>query len=142
MTGIHKQRGFTLIEVMIVVSIIGILLAIALPSYQDSVRKTRRSDAIASLMEISARQERFYAQNTTYTIILDEGTGLNYGSTVSPEGFYNLRSASCASATIATCYVLSAAPTGAQLKDTQCGTFSLNSTGQKTATGSLGAKCW
>ena len=61
------QRGFTLIEVMIVIVILGILVTVGLPSYQDSIRKSRRADGMAALMELSARQERFYAQNSVYS---------------------------------------------------------------------------
>jgi type IV pilus assembly protein PilE len=60
------RRGFTLIEVMIVVAIIAIIAAVALPSYFDSVRKARRADAYSALTKAQQAQERFRANNTSY----------------------------------------------------------------------------
>ena len=73
-----RQSGFTLIELMIVVAIVGILAAISYPSYQSYVERTGRSDGIAKLSEVMQAQERFYSQNQTYTPNLGLG-GLAYG---------------------------------------------------------------
>jgi type IV pilus assembly protein PilE len=76
-------RGFTLIELMIAVAVIGILAAIAYPSYQDSLRKSRRSDAINALGAAQLEQEKWRTNNTTY------GTLANIGiSATSSEGYY------------------------------------------------------
>lgn len=61
-----RLRGFTLIELMIVVAVAALLLTIALPMYQDSVRKSRRSEAIAALVQLQQAQERFRANNVQY----------------------------------------------------------------------------
>ena len=61
-----NQKGFTLIEVMIVVAIIGILAAVAYPSYVDSIRKGKRAEARAALMNLLQQQERYFTQNNTY----------------------------------------------------------------------------
>ena len=64
--GPARSRGFTLIEVMMTVVIIGILAAIAYPAYQDQVRKGRRADAMAQLLTLAQAYERFYTSNNTY----------------------------------------------------------------------------
>jgi type IV pilus assembly protein PilE len=69
---LSKLRGFTLIELMIVIVIVAILLTIALPSYQQQVRKTRRSLARAELMEVMARQEQFFLDHRHYAGVLTD----------------------------------------------------------------------
>jgi type IV pilus assembly protein PilE len=61
-----QQRGFTLIEIMIVVAILGLLAAIAIPSYQESVRKSRRAEARGQLLEVAQYMQRFYSQNDSF----------------------------------------------------------------------------
>ena len=69
----NKFKGFTLIELMVVVIIIGILSAIAYPSYLDSVRKTRRADAQGALMQLNNAMERVFTQNNTYMPVNGSG---------------------------------------------------------------------
>jgi len=132
-------RGFTLIELMIVVVIIGLLIGIAIPSYQAYVLRSHRADGQAVLIDISAREERFLAQNNTYTTVLSAATGLNMGTTTSPDGYYNLSVAACAGGTIATCYLVTATATGGQTGDTACLTITYSSTGIKSGTT---GDCW
>ena len=70
--GREHASGFTLIEVMIVVAIVAIIATIALPSYQDSVRKSRRADAVLALQQIQIEQEKFRAECPSYAAV---GTG-------------------------------------------------------------------
>lgn len=63
----NKMRGVTLMELMIVVVIVGILTAVAYPSYRQYVEKAKRNEAKAALLQIATMQERFYLQNNTYT---------------------------------------------------------------------------
>lgn len=143
-----RQKGFTLMELMIVVAIIGILAAIAYPSYQDYVLRSGRSDGQAWLMRIMQAQERFYSQNQTYTTNLGAG-GLAMGvaanaAVISEDQRYSITAAACANVTIATCVMLSAAPQGAQARDNECGTLTLNSRGTKGEGGTAASfqDCW
>jgi type IV pilus assembly protein PilE len=93
-TTTRSVRGFTMIEWMIVVAVIGILAAIALPSYLDSVRKSHRTDAFAALSAVQQAQERWRGNHTTYTTSLaplptDDPPGLGVGTT-SSKGYYTI----------------------------------------------------
>jgi type IV pilus assembly protein PilE len=141
------NAGFSLIEVMIVLVIIGILMMVAVPGYQDSMRKSRRADGMRDLMELVARQERFYAQNSRYTDDIETLGGLNFDRTISSEGYYALSVMECADTDpddFSTCYELRAAPIGEQQKDA-CGTLTVNSKGERGHTGSPDIEelnCW
>ncbi len=97
-----RHRGFTWVEAMIVVAVIGILAAIALPSYLDSVRKGHRSDAFAALSAVQQAQERWRSNRSTYAASLTNGAsdtppGLGLSAS-SSKGYYTL-SIDAASAT-------------------------------------------
>jgi type IV pilus assembly protein PilE len=132
-----KQSGFTLIEMMIVVAIVGILSAIAYPSYQSYVQRTGRADGMARLMEIMQAQERFFSQGQTYTANLGAGAGgLGFGvaanaAVPSAERRYNITAAACNGLVIGTCVILTATRAGAQAGDNQCGDLTLDSRGTK-----------
>ena len=132
-----STNGFTLIELMIVVMIVGVLMAIALPSYKDYVLRSHRADAQSSLVDIAARQERFVAQRNFYTTEISAGTGLNLGSANSKENYYTLEVEACATGTIATCYLITATAAGSQASDTGCTEMTYDSTGTKGP-----AACW
>jgi type IV pilus assembly protein PilE len=141
----RSAAGFTLIELMIVVAVISILAAVAYPSYQESVRKSKRTEARALLVDAAARQERYYADNNTYTATVTSG-GLGYSSATSATGIYSLSivvtPASCSTA--CTGYTLTATAAGAQAADAACATLTLTSAGTKGYTGTASAytTCW
>ena len=141
----RRAGGFTLMEIMVVLIILGVLTAIALPAYQDSMRKSRRTDAKKALMEVASRQEQYMLDRSTYTADMEE---LGYGADpmVSDDQHYTVdrvASATCPVAT-ATCYSLRATPQASspQSDDEKCTTFTLDSTGAQTATGSDQDNCW
>ncbi|MEW6132410.1 MAG: type IV pilin protein [Pseudomonadota bacterium] len=128
--------GFSLIELMAVIVIIGILAAIAYPNYQDYVRATRRAAAAADLMENAQFLERYYTENYTYV-------GATLPITESPKDgsnkFYDLSFAS--GMPTATTYTIRAVPKNAMSGDT-CGTLTLTHTGVKGVGGSTVDFCW
>ena len=134
---IKVVQGFTLIELMIVVAIIGILAAIAYPSYQDQVMKSRRSDAQSLVLDVAARQERFYFDNGSYA---DKLSALSYSADIidTPEGYFSV----AISASSASSFTVTATPQGAQASD-KCGNLSLDQAGQKTKSGTADlGQCW
>lgn len=124
------NKGFTLIELMIVVAILGILSAIAYPSYTSYVRKGNRADAIAGLLSLAGRMEEFYMNADTYK-------DAPLISASSPEGLYTMS----ISNDTAFGYTITATRTPATA-DPECLTLSLDNIGQKTATGSNASNCW
>jgi type IV pilus assembly protein PilE len=126
-----QVKGFTLIELMIVMVIIGVLAAIAYPSYQSHLQKSRRVDAQTAMLELAQYMERYYTTNGSYT-----GAALPF--TASPKDDATKYYALSLSAQAANSYTLSGAPSGTQATDS-CGTLTLNHTGAKTPTTS---GCW
>ena len=130
----QSSTGFTLIELMIVIAIIAILTSIAYPSYQDSVRKSRRAAAQADLIELSSFMERFFTENNKYHQN-NAATPVAVSPPFVNTAFYTYS----LPAKTATSFTLRATPTGAQTSD-DCGTMSLSQTGQRITTGTAG--CW
>lgn len=133
---LRPARGFTLVELMIVVVIISILAAIAYPSYLSQVRKSYRADAQADLMELASFMERYFTQNSTYV-----GATLPYSQTPR-NGNARYTIAFCSGSPTATTYVLrtTAQSLGDQDQD-PCGDMTISDTGEKKHTGS-DTKCW
>ena len=139
-------RGFSLIELMVAVAVVGLLGAVAYPSYTDSITKSKRASAKACLSTFAIHMERFYATNMRYDKDTDgddialpalecssaQNTGEHYS--------YSLVSADLS----ATSFTLQAAPKGVQAKrDIKCATLGLSHTGAKSASGTGGTShCW
>ncbi len=132
MNNIVRAKGFSLMELMIAVVIIGILAAIAYPAYTDHMTRTRRSDGKAALLNLANYMEHYYTENNGYTGATLSSIG--YTGTTSQEGYYNLS----ISALSNTSYTLTATPTGVQAGDTTCGALTLTNTNIKGPT----ADCW
>lgn len=132
----QHSRAFTLIEMLIALAVIAILAAIAVPSYQDHVRQSRRVDGQAALMNLQMAQERWRANNLTYSASLSD---LGVGSS-SSENHYTIAVTSgsiSGSAFIATASAKSSSP---QAGDTGCTTLTLSQSGNQTSM--TPAACW
>ena len=127
----NKQQGFTLVELLITIAIVGILAAIALPSYTNYVKKTRRSMAAACLQENAQYLERWYTSKMTYV----DATAQVCATEIQP--FYDV----AINVTGARTYTATATPKGAQAGET-CGTLTLDDKGARTASGGTTSKCW
>ena len=137
-SGSARSRGFTLIELMIVVAVIAVLGAIALPSYQDYVRKGRRADGRALIQAAALAQEKVRLGSVTYTTTLANLTGACAGSPCnSDQGYYALT----VPAATATGYSLTATPQGAQASDSACATLTYVVAAGVTTYGPSNA-CW
>lgn len=136
-----KQRGVTLIEMVMVVAILGIVASIAYPSYQERSRRAKRTDAKAALINLAAAQERFFLRNNRYAANIGE-----LEITGTENGFYNLTVSSDGASE----FEGKAKPSGptdqGQWLDDQCVEFVINQLGRKTAQDSDGADnsavCW
>ncbi len=132
-TSPRHQRGLGLIEVLITLVIVGVIASIAVPNYQNSVLKSRRTDARASLMSVAQRLERCRTQFGSYNAAACAVSG-----TLSSEsGHYQI-----GVTRTATQFTLKATPVGGQVKDKKCTELSLDEVGQRNATGEAPGECW
>lgn len=126
-----KNHGFTLIELMITVAIIGILAAVAYPAYLDQIRKARRAEAQAALMNIAARQQQMLLDTRSYAASV---SALNVTLPGTVQQTYAI-SLSVGTATVPS-FTATATPSGPQAKD-KCGVMTVDQTGTKSP-----SSCW
>ena len=129
-------NGFTLIEMVTVMAIIGILAAFAVPSYNNHLQTSRRTDAMTALLMVQSNQTMWRANNVSYTANL---TGdLGWSSSDTPDGFYTLSLSNIS----ATTYTVTATPkTGTTQESDSCGVFVLNQEGPDISTSNK-KLCW
>ena len=138
-----KIRGFTFVEMVVVVAIIGILATIAVPQFLDYLKKSKRSDAAGVLTEAAQFMERYFSDNGSYADSVGANPTLPAAISVVPRGsadvYYNI---SFSGTNTATTFTLQAVPVNSMANDA-CGTFTLTNTGQRAVSGSKPlAECW
>lgn len=141
----HRKKdyfaGYTLVELLITVAIIGIIAAVALPSFQASSMRAARSEAQAALLEAASDQERFYSANSSYSANALPLANPAQEFKTSRDGHYQISIAACDTGTIANCFVATATPQGGQASDA-CTTLTLTDTGIRGSTGAAVDECW
>ena len=142
-----RERGVTLLELLTVIMVLGILAAIAIPTYRSYLIRAQRSDATSALLRVAAAQEKFYLQNNRYATDdeLDKGPPDGLGIDGSEHGYYQLSLDDGVDNTLA--FTATAIPVagGAQATDKDCTSFSIDQAGKrgalKTATDNTPI-CW
>jgi type IV pilus assembly protein PilE len=140
-----RTGGFSLIELLVVMVVASILMMVAVPSYRQSVIKSRRADARVALNDVAQRLERCYTQFGAYDALDADGDpacGIADGDEIaSKEGFY-LVTVTVAEVDGQMSYSLSAAPQEGQADDTDCENLEIDAIGNRSATGENTAHCW
>lgn len=134
----RSASGFTLIELMITVAIVGILAAVAVPSYTGYIKRGNRSEATAALLEAQQFMERYYAANNRYSTTANGNPALPARLQTIGKGTYTLDVAATVNS-----YTLTATPSGSMVSD-KCGALTITNTGVKGkgGTGPTVADCW
>ncbi len=142
---LHKVEGFSLTEILIVLAIMGILAAVAFPTYTESLRRANRAEAKSELVQVAAEQERFFSSYNRYST---DATPLITPpvadrSRTTKNAWYVISVAACAGAgnAITNCFIATATAQNQQAAD-GCTTFTLTSTGLRGATGLTSDECW
>lgn len=144
-----QQRGFTLTDLMIALAIAGLLTAIAIPSYRESVRKSKRAEGRAALMQAMQQEERFYSGHNSYirfhssSMDEEERKFKWFSGNSAKSSAYEIKAEPCQDESIESCVQLTAMPgtynVDLKFRDLECGDLILTSTGVKTASS---PDCW
>ncbi len=155
--GYKKARGFTLIELMIVVAIVGLLSSLAYPSFSEYTTRAKRQAAQETLYRLASQQEQYFADNKTFAtdltqlgyndalMAIDEaGNIVDFSTADKHYGLYIIWTGTPTASGVTLSYAAYAWPYGAQYtRDTECGAQWLDEAGQRWSYGTAGVdKCW
>ncbi len=143
-----KDKGFTLMELMITIAILAILTGIAYPSYAQYMMSSRRETAKTALLDLAGKETKYYSVNNTFTVTLTD-LGFSVATNVpvpdSSSTYYTITVTTNGTGAIADGFLATATPTGVQAAD-NCGSFSVDETGNKSytpnGTDPGAASCW
>jgi type IV pilus assembly protein PilE len=147
----HVQRGFTLVEILVVLAAVGILASIAYPTYGSYLVKGRRAEAQAALLELMQKQERYYTEHNTYVAFSADAAANPeqlfkwFSGSAAATSAYELSGKACPGQTLSRCIELFAVPGTSRVdghfRDGECQTLTLDSEGAQGATGAA-PRCW
>jgi type IV pilus assembly protein PilE len=133
-------KGFTLVELMVTILVAAILAGIAIPSYTNQVRKSRRTEARTAVLDAAAREERLFATTNRYS---QTAADLGYAALPQIIQYYQLNVKCTPDAATCSGFTIQAIPQGMQAKDTSCGTYQVDQTGKQSVTGDQTVNvCW
>lgn len=146
-----RGEGFTLVEIMVVLAIVGVLASIAYPGYTDYIARSRRIEGQMALLDILQQQERFYSLHNTYVAFTADSADTDaqrfkwWSGGEAAGSAYELRGEACPGRDISECIQVRAMPgtekVDAKFSDVECGTLTLNSIGQRGPSG-RSVRCW
>jgi type IV pilus assembly protein PilE len=147
----HHERGWTLLEVMIVLAIVMILTTLAYPGYAEYITKTRRIEGQVALLELLQQQERYFTRNNSYVAFDAASTEPHaqqfktWSGSSAKKSAYEMAGAACPDQAITDCIVLRATPgterVDGRFRDAACGVLTLDSAGRRSASGTS-PTCW
>lgn len=138
----HRQRGFTLIELMITLVVVGILAAVAYPSYAEYVVRSKRTEGKAALLDAAQALERHFTNHNTYPASLAAASVRTFSGDNASKAHYTLSIAAGTTGSLASSFTLTATPANGHA-DPKCGNLSIDQLGRKGETGSLSVtECW
>jgi type IV pilus assembly protein PilE len=141
----NRSRGFTMVELVVVMVVAAILIAIAIPGYTSYMRTARRTDAKTALLGLAALEERYFSTSNAYS---STATDLGFSTATWPQtvgsGYYQVTvsGVTAATSTATATYIITATAIGSQQADTNCATYTINQVGTKVANPNTDGQCW